>query len=237
MRGYLLRLMGGFIEPHSSYPKEREGRMATLSDLCRQIEAGDIAGVEKSVQDLLGGQVAPEQIITESIMPTLDIVGQKFSAGECFIPEMLIAAKASQKAIDILRPLLVKKDYKPRARIVIGTVKGDLHDIGKNIVSMVFASAGFEVKDLGFDVGPEAFVSAIKELKPEIVALSCLLTTTMLSMRETLEGIQEANLRDAVKVIIGGPPITEKFANEIGADFYAEDAYSGVQILRQAIPE
>jgi 5-methyltetrahydrofolate--homocysteine methyltransferase len=211
--------------------------MATVSDLCRQIEAGDIPGVEKSVRDLLDGQMNPEQVITESIMPTLDIVGQKFSAGECFIPEMLIAARASQKAIDILRPLLEQQNYKPIGKIVIGTVKGDLHDIGKNIVSMVFASAGFEAKDLGFDVGPEAFVSAIREFRPDIVALSCLLTTTMISMQEILEAIHEANLRDTVKVIIGGPPITEGFANEIGADFFAEDAHAGVGILRQAIPK
>ena len=209
--------------------------MATISDLGKHVEAGAMAEVERIVNELLNGGVAPERIIDDGIVPTLDVIGQKFSRGECFIPEMLVAAKASQKAIDILRPILVNTDYKSKAKIVIGTVMGDLHDIGKNIVSMVFESAGFEVRDLGVDVSPETFVDTIKEFNPEIVALSCLITTTMTNMRATIEKIKEANLRDRVKVIIGGPPITEHFANEIGADLYGENAYSGLEKLRALV--
>ena len=209
--------------------------MATISDLGKHVEAGALAEVEKVVNELLDGGTAPEKIIEDGIVPTLDVVGQKFSKGECFIPEMLIAAKASQKAIDILRPLLVAKEYKPKAKIVIGTVMGDLHDIGKNIVSMVFESAGFEVKDLGVDVSPETFIDTINEFNPDIVALSCLITTTMSSMRATIEKIKEANLRDSVKIIIGGPPINENFASEIGADLYGENAYAGLEKLRALI--
>lgn len=209
--------------------------MATISDLGKHVEAGALAEVERVVNELLNEGTAPEKIIEDGIIPTLDVVGQKFSKGECFIPEMLIAAKASQKAIDILRPLLVARDYKPKGKIVIGTVMGDLHDIGKNIVSMVFESAGFEVKDLGVDVSPETFIETIKEFNPDIVALSCLITTTMTNMRVTIEKIKEANLRDNVKIIIGGPPINENFASEIGADLYGENAYSGLEKIRALI--
>lgn len=209
--------------------------MATIADLGKHVEAGNVKGVEDVVRELLDQDVGPETIIAEGIVPSLNEVGRKFSEGECFIPEMLIAARASQKAIDILKPMLVARDYKPKAKVVIGTVRGDLHDIGKNIVSMVLESAGFEVKDLGADVAPERFVDTIRDYKPEIVALSCLLTTTMASMRATLDKIKEADLRDGVKVIIGGPPINERFAREIGADFYGRDAYDGVQKLRQAV--
>ncbi|MBW1766752.1 MAG: corrinoid protein [Deltaproteobacteria bacterium] len=210
--------------------------MATISDLGKYVEAGALAEVERVVNELLNEGTAPEKIIEDGIVPTLDVVGKKFSKGECFIPEMLIAAKASQKAIDILRPMLVDRGvYKPKARIVIGTVMGDLHDIGKNIVSMVLESAGFEVKDLGVDVSPETFIDTIKELNPDIVALSCLITTTMTNMRVTIEKIKEANLRDSVKIIIGGPPINEDFASEIGADLYGENAYTGLEKLRALI--
>jgi len=209
--------------------------MATISDLGKHVEAGALAEVERVVNELLNEGTAPVKIIEDGIIPTLDVVGQKFSKGECFIPEMLIAAKASQKAIDILRPLLVDSGYKPKAKIVIGTVMGDLHDIGKNIVAMVLESAGFEVKDLGVDVSPETFIDTIKEFNPDIVALSCLITTTMANMRVTIEKIKEANLRDNIKIIIGGPPINENFASEIGADLYGENAYSGLEKIRALI--
>jgi 5-methyltetrahydrofolate--homocysteine methyltransferase len=210
--------------------------MASISDLGKHIEAGAFKEVENLVHTLLDEGVAPNQIIEESIVPTLDVVGQKFSKGECFIPEMLIAAKSAQKALEILRPKLVGTDYKPRGKVVIGTVMGDLHDIGKNIVSMVLQSGGFEVKDLGADVSPETFVDTIKDYQPDVVALSCLLTTTMPSMRRTIEKINEAGVRANIKIIIGGPPINDSFASEIGADIYGKDAYVGLQSLRQAIP-
>ena len=134
-----------------------------------------------------------------------------------------------------LKPLLVKEGSKPKGEIVIGTVKGDLHDIGKNIVSTMFESAAFKVTDLGIDVSPERFVQAIRKVRPQIVAMSCLLTTTMNSMRETIDKIREEGLRNSVTIMVGGPPISEKFADEIGADFYGENAYHGVQAARQCV--
>ena len=198
------------------------------------MQKGDFTGTQEAVKALLDEGKSPKDIISESIVPTLDAVGKKFSAGECFIPEMLIAAKSSQKALNILKPVMVAEDFKPIAKVVIGTVKGDLHDIGKNIVAMMLESVGFEVKDLGVDAAPEAFVSTIKEFNPEVVALSCLLSTTRISMQKTVEMIEEANLRDRVKIIVGGPPTTEEFAKEIGADFYGENAFIGVEILKNA---
>jgi 5-methyltetrahydrofolate--homocysteine methyltransferase len=208
---------------------------AGYEELGNLIQKGDFAGAQDAAKALLDGGKSPSDIISGSIVPTLDAVGKKFSAGECFIPEMLIAAKASQKALDVLKPVMVAEDFKPIGKVVIGTVKGDLHDIGKNIVAMMLESVGFEVKDLGVDAAPEAFISTIKEFKPEIVALSCLLSTTRISMQRTVEMIEEANLRDSVKIIIGGPPTTEEYAKEIGADFHGENAFEGIETLKGAM--
>lgn len=199
------------------------------------IQKGRIDSVQEAVEDLLRLQIEPKDIIENCIVVALDIVGKEFSSGQIFIPEMLVAARTSQKVLDILKPLLVKRNTEPKGRIVIGTVKGDLHDIGKNIVSTVFQSTGFDVTDLGIDVSPDKFIKAIREVEPQIVALSCLLTTTMPSMRMTIDKITEEGLRDKVIILVGGPPISEKYAKEIGADYYGEDAYSAVQLARRCI--
>jgi len=209
--------------------------MADYEGLVNLVQKGEIEPVQTTVQELLDQGNSPQDIIAKGITASLDIVGQKFSAGECFIPEMLVAARASKKALEILKPLVVKADTESKGRVVIGTVKGDLHDIGKNIVAMMLESAGFEIMDLGIDVSPEQFTAAIRDFKPHLVGMSCLLTTTMGPMRTTVEKIKEANLRDQVKILIGGPPTSEEFAKEIGADFYGKDAYRGVQIAREAV--
>jgi 5-methyltetrahydrofolate--homocysteine methyltransferase len=209
--------------------------MSDFKELVDAIQRGDAAGTENLVKSMLDQGKSPGDVIKNGVVVALDIVGKKFSAGECFIPEMLVAAKASQKGLDILRPLLIKEDYKPIGKVVIGTVKGDLHDIGKNIVSMMLAAAGFEVNDLGVDVFPEKFAETVQQFNPNIVALSCLLTTTMESMRAIVEKLKETGLREKVKVMIGGPPTSDDFARKIGADFYGEDAYKGVEIARRIV--
>ncbi len=207
--------------------------MTSKSDLSQTIEDGRLNDVEAQVQDLLNNGSAPTEIINEVLVPTLDRVGRKFSDGEIFVPEMLIAATCSQRVLDILQPILKTGDYKSRGSIVIGTVKGDLHDIGKNIVAMVFETTGFQVYDLGVDVSAQQFLDAISEHKPDVVALSCLLTTTVPSMATTVETIKK--LDQKLLVIVGGPPVTEELARKIGADFYGKDAYAGVELVRSAI--
>lgn len=207
--------------------------MTTSSDLSQSIEAGRFQDVEIQVRDLLNDGSMPTEIINEILVPTLDRVGRKFSDGEIFVPEMLIAAKCSQKILDILKPMLKTSSYQPKGTIVIGTVKGDLHDIGKNVVAMVFETAGFQVFDLGVDVSAQAFLDAIQAHEPDVVALSCLLTTTVPSMATTVESIKKEHQK--VWVIVGGPPVTENVAQKMGADFYGKDAYAGVEAVRTAI--
>lgn len=209
--------------------------MATIGSLCEIIEAGNFQAVEGQVRELLDGGAKPSEIINDAIVPTLDKVGRKFSDGLIFVPEMLVAAKCSQKALDIIKPLLNTGDYKPRGTVVIGTVKGDLHDIGKNIVAMVFEAAGFEVHDLGVDVSPEKFLDALDAHGADVVALSCLLTTTVPAMNAIVKKIRDSNQQSGIKVIVGGPPVTDALAQQIGADFYGKDAYSGVELIRNAL--
>jgi 5-methyltetrahydrofolate--homocysteine methyltransferase len=197
--------------------------------LVKVIQQGDYVETQNLVKALLDQGKSPDEIIQEGIVVALDIVGKKFSAGECYIPEMLVAARASQKGLDILSPLLAKTRFKPRGKVVIGTVKGDLHEIGKNILVMMLKGAGFHVIDLGFDVAREKFVKTLETENAQILAMSCLLTTTMISMENTMEALREAGLSGKVKVMIGGPPTTDDFAKQIGADFRGRDAYEGVQ--------
>lgn len=203
--------------------------MSEYEGLVTAVQQGDFTETQNLVNALLNQGKSPDEIIREGIVVALDIVGKRFSAGECYIPEMLVAARASQRGLDVLTPLLVKTGFKPRGTVVIGTVRGDLHDIGKNIVAMMLKGAGFRVIDLGFDVGPEKFVNSLKTENAQILAMSCLLTTTMMSMRETIGALREAGLYGRIKVMIGGPPTTDVFAQEIGADFRGKDAYEGVE--------
>jgi len=163
----------------------------------------------------------------------MDAVGRDFKAGELFVPEVLIAARAMRAGMDILKPLLAEADVPSAGKYAVGTVKGDLHDIGKNLVRMMIEGGGFEVLDLGVDVSPEGFVEAVRENQPDIIGLSALLTTTMTNMKAVIEALEEAGLRDSVKIMIGGAPVTDAYAQEIGADGYAADAATAVDIARE----
>lgn len=192
--------------------------------LAHCVIAGDAAGAEAELRDALDEGAQPVTLLQESLIPAMRIVGDKFSVGEYFIPEMLIAARAMKRCMAILEPLLVGVETESAGTVVIGSVKGDLHDIGKNLVVMMLKGAGFRVYDLGVDVPPERFVHAIEEYRPEIVGLSALITTTMPMMREVIGALDAAGVRDQVKVLIGGAPVSEEFAALIGADAYARNA-------------
>jgi 5-methyltetrahydrofolate--homocysteine methyltransferase len=205
----------------------RRDKVPAYEELVKVIEQGNYTETQNLVSELLDQGKSPDEIIEKGIVVALDIVGKQFSAGECYIPEMLVAARASQKG--------AKTHFKPRGKVVIGTVKGDLHEIGKNILVMMLKGAGFHVIDLGFDVAPEKFVKALKAENAQVLAMSCLLTTTMISMENTMEALREAGLSGKVKVMIGGPPVTDDFAKQIGADFRGRDAYEGVEQAKQFV--
>ena len=206
-----------------------------MSDL-RRISEALVAMNEKKVKELvreaLDKGVFAKEILNEGLIPGMDIVGEKMESGDMFIPEVLMSAKAMSAAVEILKPLLGDEGLTAAGKVVIGTVKGDLHDIGKNLVVMMLESAGFEVHNLGVDIGPEDFVKAIKEKEPNLLALSALLTTTMSMMKQTIDAVTESGLRERVKVMIGGAPVTQKFADEIGADGYAPDAGSANKLAK-----
>lgn len=185
---------------------------------------GNANQVVENVKIALDNQVSPVEILNQGMIDAMGEVGRLFEEGEYFVPEMLIAARAMQKGLEILKPHLADIELQSSGKIVIGTVKGDLHDIGKNLVIMMLEGAAFEVVDLGVDVSPEQFAEAIIEQKPQIVAMSALLTTTMPNMKKVIDYLVEKGLRDSVKVIVGGAPVTAGFAEKIGADGYAEDA-------------
>ena len=167
-------------------------------------------------------------ILNAGLISALDEVGRRFTDGVLFVPEMILAANVVTSALEILRPALVEEDVQPKGTIVIGTVQGDLHDIGKNLVSMMLEGAGFEVIDLGVDVTPQMFVQAVKERQPDILAMSALLTTTMPMMKETIDAMVESKLRDQIKILVGGAPVTQKVADDIQADGFAKDAPNSV---------
>ncbi len=204
-----------------------------LQTLYDQIIQGKMDETEASVQDALGEGFSPERILSEAMTAALARVGELFEAGEYFVPEMLISANAMQKGMAVLKPHLVEVGLEPVGKIVIGTVKGDLHDIGKNLVAMLLEGAGFEVIDLGTDNAPERFIEAIEREGADLLGLSALLTTTMENMRLTMQAIQSAGVRDRVKVMIGGAPVTEAFAQDIGADGYAADASRAVSLAKE----
>lgn len=176
-------------------------------------------------------------ILDDSLIPGMDEVGRLFKEGDYFVPEVLVAAKAMHASMDIIEPLLVKGGVKKAGKVIAGTIDGDLHDIGKNLVCMMLKGAGFEVVDLGVDVKPEAFVRAVKEEKPEFLLISALLTSTMINMPNVIKALENEGLRDKVKVIIGGAPVSESYAKEIGADGYSEDSTSAVELLRKLVKQ
>lgn len=183
---------------------------------------------EKIIKDALDNKIPAISILNEGLVPAMSIIGDKFSESEIYIPDVLIAARAMQFGMDILRPLLTDDKATYRGTVVIGTVKGDLHDIGKNLVKYMLQGGGFNVIDLGNDVSPEKFIDAVRVHNPQIIAMSALLTTTMGSMKDVIDATEEAGIRDRLKIMIGGAPVTQEFADKIKADGYAKDAGSAI---------
>jgi 5-methyltetrahydrofolate--homocysteine methyltransferase len=210
--------------------------MATLADLTAAVSAGKKADTVRLTQELLAAGTGPQALVEEGLVPGMALVGERFKRNEIFVPEMLVAARAMKEALKLLEPLLVEAGVKPKYTAVIGTVQGDLHDIGKNLVSTMWRGANFAVVDLGTNVPPERYVSAAREHGAQIVGLSALLTTTMPAMRDTVKALREADL-PGVKVLVGGAPITQVFADEIGADGYAADAGTAVDLARRFVGE
>jgi len=201
----------------------------SLENITRGILDGNQSLVSAQVQAALTDKIEPRSIL-DAMTSAMAEVGRLFEEGEFFVPEMLVAARAMQGGLVILKPQLVAADVQPVGKVIIGTVRGDLHDIGKNLVSMMMEGAGFEIHDLGVDVPPEKFVDAIKEINPQLVCMSALLTTTMTNMPATIDAIKQAGLRDKVKILIGGAPVTEAYANQIGADGTAQDASQAARL-------
>ncbi len=195
-----------------------------LTSISTAIIEGKKDDMAKLTQDAVDEGLSARDILYKGLMPGMDHVGDKFKAGDMFVPEVMRSARSMANSMEILKPLLIESGVEMIGKVLLGTVKGDLHDIGKNLVGMMCEGAGFEVKDLGISVEPEAFVEAVKEFEPDIVGLSALLTTTMRAMGDTIKAFEEAGVRDRVKVMIGGAPVTQSFADKIGADAYAPDA-------------
>ncbi len=209
--------------------------MALLDELKQNVIDGNAPASEKLVRQAMEAGLPPEQILNQGLIAAMAQVGQLFETGECFVPEMLVAARAMKAGLTLLRPALAAANVKAVGKIVVGTVQGDLHDIGKNLVAIMMEGAGFEVVDLGVDIAPDKFVSAVKQHQPQFVGLSALLTTTMPKMKTTVEALRAASLRDRVKVMVGGAPVTEKYAQEIGADIFASDASSAATRAKAAL--
>jgi len=219
----------------SGGPNSQEGIMADLQGIAENVIKGNAPEVERLVREAIDEGVSAGDILNKGLVAGMSVVGDKFKRNEFYVPEVLIAARAMKAGMTLLRPLLVETGVKPVAKFIIGTVKGDLHDIGKNLVAMMMEGAGFQVIDLGIDVAPEKFVESIQNESPDLVGMSALLTTTMLSMKTTIEALEKAGVRDKVKVIIGGAPVTQDYADEIGADGYAPDAASAVDKAKELI--
>ncbi len=204
--------------------------MDALAQLKEFVIVGRRKEVTELTQQLIDEGTNPESILYDGLLPGMAVVGDRFEKGEYFIPEMLLAARSLNAGLDLLRPLLTDAQMKPTGKVVLGTVKGDIHDIGKNLVAVMMQGAGFQVIDAGVDVPPERFVELIREHEPDIVGLSALLTTTMPSMEDTMEVLKSENVRDKVKVLIGGAPVTQEYAMRIGADGFGRNATVAAQI-------
>jgi corrinoid protein of di/trimethylamine methyltransferase len=211
--------------------------MSEPAELYDAILHGNAKKAEEVTKAALAAQVDPSELVQKYMIPAMDEVGKRFECEDYFVPELLLSGRAMKAALEILRPLLAASGAQPAGRVVIGTVKGDLHDIGKNLVAAMLEGAGFEVTDLGTDVSPEKFVEAVSTRKANIVCLSALLTVTMPAMRTTLDALRSAGVRDGVKVMIGGAPVTEQYAREIGADSYSENASNAVATARRLVGE
>jgi len=207
--------------------------MADLKKLYAAVLAGDATTAVAVTKEAIAEKMNPTALITDAMIPAMAEVGRLFECQDYFVPELLVAARAMKSALELLRPLLAETGAQPTGRVIIGTVKGDLHDIGKNLVASMLEGGGFEVTDLGVDVAPDQFVSAVQKAHPQIVCLSALLTVTMPAMKTTIEAMRLAGIRDQVKVLVGGAPVTPEYAKQIGADGYGENASVAVTVARQ----
>lgn len=209
--------------------------MPDLKQLYEAIVTGDASASRNLTQQALADGSDPLKLINEYMVPAMDEVGRRFECSEFFVPELLIAARAMKAALELIRPLLAARGQQPAGRVAIGTVRGDLHDIGKNLVASLLEGGGFEVIDLGVNVPPAKFIATIQERNANIIAMSALLTTTMPAMKRTIEALKQAGVREKVQVLVGGAPITQKFADEIGADGYSENAVGAVALAKRAV--
>jgi 5-methyltetrahydrofolate--homocysteine methyltransferase len=206
--------------------------MPILTDLFDAILVGDSKKAQASTNAAIDAGMGPMELIAGAMIPAMDEVGRLFEAEEYFVPELLLAGRAMKSTMESLRPLMVASGQKLGTRVIIGTVKGDLHDIGKNIVASMLEGGGLEVIDLGADVAPEKFVNAVQEQQPQVVCMSALLTVTMPAMKATIEALKAAGVRDCVKVLVGGAPVTSQYASEIGADGYSDNASGAVTLVK-----
>lgn len=209
--------------------------MSTLNQLADAVYKGNFLGVKDITQQLIEGGTDPIEIINRGLIEGMNIVAPKFKSGEMFVPEVMMSARAMHTGMEMVKPLIADKDVPSKGTIIIGTVAGDLHDIGKNLVVMILGSAGFKVVDLGVDVPADKFIDAVKEHNPQVLGMSALLTTTMPMMQNTINALQEAGLRDTVKIIVGGAPVSQDFADKIGADGFAADAMAAKEICEKYV--
>lgn len=206
-----------------------------LSDISDAVIKGDLLSIDKIVNDALNDNIPLLDIINHGLIAGMMVVGERFKKNEIFIPEVMMSARAMKTGLDIIKPMIAESEFEAKAIVIIATVKGDVHDIGKNLVAMMFEGAGFEVIDLGIDIGPEKIVEAVQTHNAKIVALSALLTTTMPAMKDVIQKLDDNGLKDKVKVIIGGAAVNQSFADEIGADGYAPDAAEAVDKVNELL--
>ena len=207
----------------------------TVEAIYLAILDGNVAQVQEGVKAGLAAGVAPEAILNDGMITAMNEVGRRYDVGDFYVAEMLVSARAMQSGLALLKPYLRQANVKATGKVVLGTVKGDMHDIGKNLVGMMLEGAGFDIQDLGADVSPEKFVAAVRTHQPDVVALSALLTTTMPSMKATIEALKAAGVRDQVKIMVGGAPVNEAYAQQIGADGYSPDASQAVALAKSLL--
>ena len=208
-----------------------------LKKINEDVIEGNIPEVAEGVQKAIDENIPADVILHEALIPAMDVVGQLFEDGEYFVPEMLVSARAMQGGLNLLKPLLVDSNVEPAGKVVIGTIQGDLHDIGKNLVAMMLEGAGFEIHDLGVNVSPAKFVEAAKETDAHLVCMSALLTTTMSNMGKVVEAVNEAGLHEKVRIMVGGAPVTQEFCDKIGADGYSKDASAATRLAKKLVAE
>ncbi len=227
----LFRIDEDIKSDQREFPREAV-KMEILAEISKNVEMGDSAAVKELVRKALSMNINPERVLNSGLIKGMEAVGKKFKKNEIFIPEVLIASRAMKSAMDVIKPYMSDVEERSLGKIILGTVKGDLHDIGKMVVSIALEREGYDIIDLGIDVPKETFLETIQKEKPDILGMSALLTTTMIYMRDVIDTIKSAHLKKDVKIIIGGAPITQSFADEIGADGYAPEAESAVTLVK-----